>query len=118
MQPTTRSIPRAVLGAGLLIYSVVGLIGAWRAAQPWWGAMYGVIAVAALRIVIARPSSTPRAIPTVTGPWEAEARQILANGNKIGAITAVRRATTLGLADAKALVDSWERDPAGPAQSW
>jgi ribosomal protein L7/L12 len=53
-----------------------------------------------------QPSTTPDAV--TSGPWEDEARRLLAAGDKLGAITIVRQGTNLGLAQAKALVESWQ----------
>jgi ribosomal protein L7/L12 len=47
--------------------------------------------------------------PTGKGWWEAKARNLLNEGNKINAIKLVREASGLGLKEAKDLVESWER---------
>ena len=107
-----RQIAFALFSALLLLMSVDRLIDAWNANTTWRVVLNALIAIAALSSAILLGvglfgASPP--IPTVTGPWVAEAKQILASGDKIGAIKVVRNATSLGLAEAKALVGSWER---------
>ena len=41
--------------------------------------------------------------------WETEAKEMLRQGKKIQAIRLVRASTGLSLADAKEVVDSWDR---------
>ena len=49
------------------------------------------------------------AVPGAAGPIDAEAANLIASGNKIGAIKLVRERTGLGLAEAKGVVEEYER---------
>ncbi len=53
------------------------------------------------------PPKTPHVRVSSTPDWEAEARDMMAAGNKIMAIKLVRESTGLGLKEAKDLVESW-----------
>jgi hypothetical protein len=100
------SLPFALFGGALLIYSADRLLDLSTTGPAWRVGLYAVTAMAALGTLIAGLRRPP-GVPDVTGPWVAEAKQILASGDKIGAIKVVRNATRLGLAEAKSLVESW-----------
>lgn len=103
------AVPFAFAGVLLLIYSVDRLVDLWGTDQTWRIGLYVVTAAAAiggLVVVLRRPPAAPT-LPDMSAPWVDEAKRILASGDKMGAIKAVRQATNLGLAEAKRLVESW-----------
>ena len=59
------------------------------------------------------PVSLGAVAPPLSGQWESDAKRLMSHGDKIGAIKLVRESTRLGLAEAKALVESWDAPPKG-----
>ena len=89
-------------------------MGARIRAEPGWpsGLLFVATFVGWLGYTIASIRWRRRPM-VVSGDWAVAAKQLLAGGDKIGAITAVRNATRLGLREAKELVESWEKHPSG-----
>jgi hypothetical protein len=96
----------AVLGGALLVYSIDRVLDLWAEGPTWRVGLYVVIGAAALGALIAGLRK-PGPLPDMSAPWVAEAKQCMADGDKIGAIKIVRVNTRLGLAEAKRLVESW-----------
>jgi choline dehydrogenase-like flavoprotein len=97
---------------GLLLV-LMGLSGGLRQlfsgrAYHWWELGIPVLTIALGGFVWRSGRRAALVTPDMSGPWVSEARRLLAAGDKVGAIKAVRKATHLGLVEAKELVESWE----------
>jgi ribosomal protein L7/L12 len=75
--------------------------------------LVAVASVTPLTYAIASIRSRSHLTPDA-GDWTITPKQLLAAGEKVGAITAVRKGTRLGLRDAKELVESWEEPRVAP----
>ena len=101
------SVPRLLLHVFVLAYSVYGVWDGMVHGPSSRAVMFAIVGFLALAVLVFSLRQPPP-VRLVDGPWIAEAKVLLARGDKVGAIKIVRNATGMGLGEAKTLVDSWE----------
>ena len=93
------------------------VVGAQERRGPGWSWALLVISSCLMCVTYAAASIRQRRKTAVgSGDWTADAKQQLAAGDKIGAITTVRNGTMMGLAEARDLVESWAAEPPGRSE--